>query len=251
MLRLAQPVSKSDFFERIARILAALRTAARVGALVVASGIALAGSAEAQTAGTSLEFDIPPQSLTTAINLYGDVTGREALYDASLAAGRVSGGVYGRLTPNEALERLLSGTGLIARFMGESSFVLLPNPTVSRPSAPQASSSAHRRYYGLLQENLLDTLCRSAGAHPGRYRIAVIMWIGSTGAVEKSRRLGSVGAPDVDRQIDSALHRVRISEPPPAGFAQPVLILLVPQAAGVTPGCERAESHLWPARATP
>lgn len=251
MLRLARPVPKPDRFGRIGCAPAIRRTAVWVGALIVASGIAISNSQDAQTAGASVEFDIPSQSLTTALNLYGDVTGREALYDASLAAGRISGGVYGTLTLDEALERLLSGTGLAARFVSESSFVLLPNPAPPRPSAPQASSPAHQRYYGLLQEHLLDALCRSADAHPGRYRIAVMMWISPTGVVEKSHRLGSVGTADVDRQIDSALHRVRLSEPPPAGFAQPVLILLVPQVPGVAPGCEKAESRLQPSRTTP
>jgi hypothetical protein len=106
---------------------------ALVGALVVASGITVVGPAAAQTApaGASLEFDIPSQPLAAALNLYSDATGREALYDASLAVGRILGSVRGHLASNEALERLLSSTGLTARFVGNSSFVLLPNPAVS------------------------------------------------------------------------------------------------------------------------
>jgi hypothetical protein len=208
-------------------------TSAVMMAALVASGHAV----DAQSPGTLLDFNIPSQSLETALNRYGDATGREALYDTSLASGRVSGDVQGKFTPNDALERLLSGTGLSARFVAENSFVVLPGLPASRQAGLQPLLPAQRRYYGLIQENLLAALCRSSAARPGHYRIVAMFWIGPTGAIEKSRRIGSAGAADVDQQIDAALRSVKFSEPPPAGFEQPVLILIVPQAPGVTPPC--------------
>jgi hypothetical protein len=211
-------------------------------------GVAAAtGPASPQTAKTNapIEFNIPSQSLDAALGRYGDATGREALYDTSLAAGRVSGDVKGVLALDEALRRLLSGTGLSARFVAENAFVLLATPpTNQRPTGTM--SPADRRYYGLVQEALLDALCRSRGARPGHYRFVTMFWIGADGKVDRPQRIGSTGAADADQQIDAILRSVRFSEPPPAGFAQPVLILVVPQAPGVTPGCDKADSGPGP-----
>jgi hypothetical protein len=217
-------------------------------ALALAGMAATANPAWAQNppANATLEFNIPSQALSAALNRYGDATGREALYDTSIAAGQVSSDVQGVFTLNEALEKLLSGTGLAARFVAEDSFVLLP-PSPADRQAPDAPSPAQQRYYGLIQVNLLDALCRSSGARPGRYRFVAVFWIGPDGTVQKSQRLGSAGTADADREIDATLRSVKFNEPPPAGFEQPVLILLVPQAPGVTLGCEQAEFRLRPA----
>ncbi len=93
-------------------------------------------------------------------------------------------------------------------------------------------------------------LCRSNGARPGRYRIIVVFSIGPTGAVEKVRRIGSSGDAGVDRQFDATLGSVRFSETPPEDFAQPVRILIVPDAPGVTPGCAGADVRLRASRGT-
>ncbi|MFH0302314.1 STN domain-containing protein [Bradyrhizobium sp. 31Argb] len=216
--------------------------------LTVAGAIAATGHLFAQTlsANTAIRFDIPSQSLSAALSRYGDLTGREALYDTSLAAGRASGEVLGVLTPNEALQRLLAGTNLSARFLSENAFVLMPTAPSARQATTQEPSAAHRRYYGLIQETVLDALCQSAVTRPGQYRIVVALWIGSTGRIEKSQRVGSAGSGTIDRQIDVTLASVRLREPPPADFAQPILIVLVPQAPGVTPGCASADTAARP-----
>lgn len=197
--------------------------------------------AQISAANSQQEFNIPSQPLDAALSRYGDITGREALYDTSLAAGRVSGGVRGALAPDEALKRLLLGTGLSAQFVAENAFVLVAQP---KEQATNTTIHSDRRYYGVIQENVLEALCRSRGARPGRYRFIAKFWIGPDGAIEKPRRIGSTGNLDDDQQIDAALRNVRFSEPPPVGFAQPVLILIVPQAQGVTPGCGKGASAL-------
>lgn len=209
-----------------------------VAAVAVTTGRALPQVSQGKA---PIEFNIPAQPLDVALGRYGDLTGREALFDTSLAAGRVSGEVKGALAPDEALRRLLSGTGLAARFVAENAFVLLAMPRTHQRAA-KAVSAADRRYYGLIQKALLDALCRSRDARPGHYRFVVMFWIGADGRIEKPRRIGSTGAINADQQIDATLQDVRFSAPPPAGFAQPVLILIVPQAPGVTPGCGKADA---------
>jgi hypothetical protein len=172
-----------------------------------------------------------------AISRYGNATGRDVLYDANLASGRVSSEVRGVFTQDEALSKLLVGTGLKAEFVTGKTFALLPAPV--SPQARQSLSPEHRRYYGLIQAGITDALCESQGAHPGRYRFIAKLWITPDGAVARSRRIGSTGAPRRDHEIDAALHRVQLNTAPPPDFRQPVIILVVPQAEGVTRGCDR------------
>lgn len=216
-------------------------------ALAVASMVAVSDLVMAQTRPTSapIEFNIPSQSLNTALSRYGDATGREALFDASLAVGRVSGDVRGTFSPDEALSKLLSGTGLAAEFVEETTFVLLPGSTANQHASQSTRSPDQRRYYGLIQASLLNTLCRSRGVRPGRYRFAAVFWIAPDGAVQKTQRLGSTGAYDSDQKIDVALRSVRVSESPPAGFVSPVLMLIVPQESQMT-ACDNIDPTLGP-----
>lgn len=205
-------------------------------ALACASVVTLAGAA-AQTSNAPRAFDIPSQSLDAALSRYGDLTGREALYDASIAAGRVSADVHGVLTPNEALDRLLSGTGLSPRFVADNSFVLLSAPQSAAAGPARAMPAAHQRYYATIQHSLLDALCRTRDAQPGRYRLVAVFWIGAAGRVERAQRIGSAGSAEADRQIDVTLSGMMF-DAPPADFGQPVLVLLVPQAPNMRAVCD-------------
>jgi len=203
-------------------------------------------TAQTSSTNTPVEFKIPSQPLNAALSRYGDATGREALYDASLAAGRISGDVRGVFAPDEALRKLLSGTGLAAEFVDETSFVVLPASVASQQASQQARSPEHQRYFGLLQASLLDAFCRSQSVRPGQYRFASLFWIAPDGAIKRSQRIGSTGELDTDQWIDAALRSVRVREPPPVGFAQPILMLIVPQTSLVT-GCGEAyRSHRPP-----
>lgn len=208
-------------------------------ALALAGLIVVSDPATAQTrpANAPIEFDIPSQPLGTAISRYGKATERDVLYDANLAFGRLSSEVRGAFEPDEALRKLLVGTGLKAELVTGKTFVLQPVP--ASPQTRQTSSPEHRRYYGLIQAGITDALCKTQGAHPGRDRFIAKLWIAPDGTVVESRRIGSTGTPDADRRIDAALRRVRLNNALPSGFQQPVFILIVPQGPGVTRGCDR------------
>jgi hypothetical protein len=245
MLRADVAEFRPDRAKFIVAALAAKRSASWACVFAVASAVAVTDPARAQTNPTNapIEFNIPSQSLNVALSRYGDATGREALYDASLTGGRVSGDVRGAFPPDEALRKLLSGTGLAAEFVEKTTFVLLPVSAASQQANRQARSPEHQRYYGMIQASLLDTFCRSRSVRPGRYRFAAAFWIAPDGAVRRSQRIGSTGEFAVDQQIDAALRSVRVGEPPPVGFAQPVLMLIVPQESLVT-GCDKAYPNL-------
>jgi len=59
-----------------------------------------------------IEFDIPAQSLSTAILRYSEQSGIQVTSPSELLSGRRTHGVRGRQTARTALRRLLEGTGL-------------------------------------------------------------------------------------------------------------------------------------------
>ncbi|MGF7178221.1 TonB-dependent siderophore receptor [Azospirillum doebereinerae] len=98
----------------------------------------------AQAAGT-VSFAIPAGPLSGALAAFGQASGLQILYAAEMARGVASPGVTGTLTHREALIRLLSGTGLTARFV-DGGTVTLEKPvaagaTVLDPVTVQGSSS--------------------------------------------------------------------------------------------------------------
>ena len=58
------------------------------------------------------DFSIPPQSLTTGLALFGQQSGQQVTADGEMLRGLSTPGVQGRMTPGQALARLLAGTGL-------------------------------------------------------------------------------------------------------------------------------------------
>ena len=183
-------------------------------------------------------FNIPAQPLASALERYGDATGREVLYSAGLVEGRRSGVVAGMLAPEEALRKLLKGTDLSARFIDDGSFVLLPASPTSRLPVAQASPPAvQQQYYAHIQASLMNALCESSETKPGHYRLAALLWLNASGAVSRYERLNSAGTADLDWWIDDTLRNLRIDAPPP-GFAQPILVMILPRKPGVTMGCE-------------
>jgi hypothetical protein len=197
----------------------------------------------------ALTFDIPAQSLAAALEQYGSLTGRDAIYKSSLMVGRRSTAVRGQLSPDEALAVLLQGTGLSVAHATSKSFVLLPAAVSVAAAPPVAPPYAVSQYYGRIQAGLQKVLCAESEARPGRYRLAVRLWFDAGGNVAKYERWDSTGAAWRDEMIDRALRRMRIDMPPPAGLVQPVSIVIRPQAPGVTMGCgEVAIRHAGTAR---
>ncbi|MDZ3831946.1 MAG: TonB-dependent receptor [Sphingopyxis sp.] len=73
--------------------------------------------------GTQQTYDIAPQKLSDALRQYSDISGREVVAASSLLQGQRSARVRGRLSPDAALSRLLSGTGLTVELV-EGAWVL-------------------------------------------------------------------------------------------------------------------------------
>jgi outer membrane receptor protein involved in Fe transport len=96
-------------------------------AVLLASGISAtalyAPAAYAQSG--QQDYDIEAQRLGDALRRYSDISGRNVIAASRLLEGRRSTGVRGRLSPDDALARLLSGTGLTIELV-EGAWVLRP-----------------------------------------------------------------------------------------------------------------------------
>lgn len=204
---------------------ASLSVLALAGCLLWA-GFATTGMAHA--APPLYAFQIPAQPLADALRAYGLITG------ISVPAP-------------EALQRLLSGTGLQAHFPAANAAIIqLPagetpaTPPLSPENGPialdaidavHADGADYGAYVSGVQAQLLRVLCRSALTRPGSYRLALRLRIAASGSVATLKQAGSTGRPVRDAVISRSL-RAQIFEPPPPAMPQPITILLRPDGAG-------------------
>jgi outer membrane receptor protein involved in Fe transport len=86
-----------------------------------------------------LSFDIRRDALSDALATFARQSGRQLLFAPADVQGRQAAPVNGRLDPDRALAKLLSGTGLRARAAPGGAYLLEPAP-VARP-APRTASA--------------------------------------------------------------------------------------------------------------
>jgi hypothetical protein len=199
-----------------------------------------------------LRFDIPSQPLMSALESYGITSGREVLYNAKFATGRVSNELKGVFTPESALQILLSGTDLTARYTARDAFVVVPvvqdnlNKQIRRSNSDAFSSGEFRfaGYYGLVQERIKNAFCANPVIRPGAYRIALRFWIGPSGTVLRSKLMGTTGQYDRDLAISDAMRHLVIDEAPPAGLKQPFTMVILPRPSKMTKDCVSTDAHV-------
>lgn len=107
-------------------------------ALVFIAGFIIAGSAMAQPA---VQFDIPPQSLSSALIQFGDQSGHGVLASASVTDPLRTSGYTGEGNPQNVLEILLAGTGLAYRQDGDVFVVVVAGQQGGEPGASAARFS--------------------------------------------------------------------------------------------------------------
>ncbi len=185
------------------------------------------------------DFDLQAQPLASALNRFADVSGRAALFSSTLVAGRTASPVQGRLTPRDALQRLLEGTGLAMEEVSAGRV----NAFVLKPLSPQAQAAANararlERYDGLVQARVWDALCADPRTAQGDYRSLLRFRVDAAGRVHRAQLLGSTGDTRRDAVLVATLERVRIDRPPP-DMKQPLAMLILPAQAG-GPLCEDA-----------
>jgi hypothetical protein len=182
----------------------------------------------------TIDFDIPAQPLAAAIERFIETTGQDLIYNSNLAAGRRSHPVRGQLSTDAALAMLLRDSGLSVRRAANGSIMLKSAAIGQQP----AMSAATGDFYARIQSGLRTVFCGSPDARPGRYRIAMRLWVDRAGRLTRYDLIGSGGSDVIDSAIRSAVSRLDIGASPPADLEQPVVIVIQPQAPGVTMGCD-------------
>ena len=108
--------------------------------LTLCAGLLTPFAARAQTpamAGPVLEFNIPAQSLNSALLDFAERAGLELVYDFALVEGRRNSPLNGAYTASEGLDRLLADSGINYQFNSANS-VSLNTTATEEQAAPEA-----------------------------------------------------------------------------------------------------------------
>lgn len=89
---------------------------------IFASGLMLAGTVNAQSAVYSL--DIPAQALDKSLNALAAQTGSRILFATDVAEGRQASALHAQLSVEQALERIVGNTGLVAQKTADGSYLI-------------------------------------------------------------------------------------------------------------------------------
>jgi iron complex outermembrane recepter protein len=74
--------------------------------------LGLTSVAPAQAPEPTYRFELPAQSVGAALRLFGEITNQQIIFSEDTVRGRQSTAVVGTFTAVQALNRLLTGTGL-------------------------------------------------------------------------------------------------------------------------------------------
>lgn len=195
-----------------------------------------------------LAFNIPAQSLASALEQYTLRTGVQVFYPSTLAAGRRSSTVSGAYSPQEALLVLLEGAGVRPRMTAADAVTLeaLPDErTELRASGiPHDEAEAgdvirlgplvvsatvepslrrHYAFYAIsVRAAVSEALRKEDRLQARRYRMGVSLWLADDGRVEQVSVRRSSGDQAVDASVLAVIGKVVVQPQPPAGLPQPV-----------------------------
>jgi TonB family protein len=188
--------------------------------------------AASDPAGDSLDFDIPAQPLSSALDRYAALSHRSVVFRDELVGGRISSPLSGRYTSRAALQALLAGTGLVADPGGDQSgkdaFVLKP---AAAPQEPPQRAMVDRSYDALVQRGVWAALCADPRTAPGNYRTVLRFAIDDDGRLRQARLLISSGDAQRDSAMLAILAALRIDAAPPSELAQPMTLAILPRDA--------------------
>jgi hypothetical protein len=190
----------------------------------------------------TIRFDIPPQSLVTALDAFGKRTNVQILYKVQLVQGVRSPGVVGEYPAQEALQHLLKETGLTASYADQRAFtlVLVSSSESVTASNMQAASTlalppirveatpfdtlAYDSYSRLVRARVEQVLASRARSGTAERTLRIMVWINRVGFIEKPMVYATSGDRVVDAEVVNNLIGVPVNASPPAGLPQPLFI---------------------------
>ncbi|MHC8327182.1 STN domain-containing protein [Pseudomonas sp. LB1P83] len=192
-----------------------------------------------------LDLEIPAQELASALEQFSRATGMAVLVDRQLSRGRRSVAVKGRLSATDALNRMLGGSGLMARYARADAFTLQVAQVADVPTLAETvthtTALSGSSYATAIQAAIERSLCRSSLTRPGTFRALLQLWIGRDGVVQHSRLVSSTGDVQRDSALVESLRDLNIERPAPSSLGQPVTLLLLPQSSGKRMECTQWE----------
>jgi outer membrane receptor for Fe3+-dicitrate len=86
-----------------------------------------------------VSFNVPAQDVASAVRAFARQAGVQIMVSGNVAQGRRTRAVSGKMTTQDALGRMLDGSGLVARATGESSYVVVAAaPDLAENDGPPA-----------------------------------------------------------------------------------------------------------------
>jgi hypothetical protein len=182
-------------------------------------------------------FDIPAQSLATAIDAFCAATGAEVYYDGTAARGQRSSEVAGDRSRDAAIRALLVGTDLVPLKVRDNAYLLInPGDDAARAlaAARSAQDARYRRYFAVVQQSVLLSICRLSDRTTVPERLVIRVWIDPDGAVQ---RLEAGDAGERIANLYTSLRSLRLPETPPPHMPQPVTVALLAGASAMERHC--------------
>ena len=104
----------------------------------------IAYSAQAAALEPEKSYSITSQDLGSALRAFAIASGKDVVFDPMLVNGKTSPGLHGELTDEEALRRILAGSGLTFERTDSGGFVIhAPDRTTGTAPDPAADSVTH------------------------------------------------------------------------------------------------------------
>ncbi|OYW44765.1 MAG: hypothetical protein B7Z08_08370 [Sphingomonadales bacterium 32-68-7] len=189
--------------------------------------------AHAQAAAESADEAPAQPPLGDALEEFSRRFSFDIVYPESLVHGLRAGPVTSAASPHRALDQLLRGTGLVARFTRPDAIILEPAGATSapdmtldalevRPPTSAADASAYEWYGQRLLEASLDILRKSTGLAAKPYDLFVYVWVDGAGKVTDLRVYAGTGEEREAGVASDVLRALALPTPPPRDMPQPV-----------------------------
>ncbi|WNO52414.1 TonB-dependent receptor [Stakelama saccharophila] len=111
-----------------------------IASLGMLSAAAMTASAPASAQTTMQEYNIGPQSLSSALQEFSRVSDIQVLFPSDAIADRRTDGIHGRMTAREAVQRLIDGSRLRIASIDDNT-IALTAITTDTTRAPQVAST--------------------------------------------------------------------------------------------------------------
>ena len=98
--------------------------------------------AQAQQTARTVQFSIPAQPLSSAVDAFSRVTGWQVGYSSDIARSTTTRAVSGAMTPAQALQTMVAGTGVSVSITGPTSAALVSSAANAGSGAAPAGAIA-------------------------------------------------------------------------------------------------------------